>query len=382
MLNIKNDCPLVKWRQKRNLSQILEQDKRAENRDRTLKKEYNVVMKVFVAMSGGVDSSVAAALLQKQGYDVYGIFMKEWQAPGVECTTNEDRQMAARVAAHLGIPFAIWDFSQEYKKEVVDPMIKEYKNGRTPNPDVMCNSKIKFGLFLEKARGMGTDYIATGHYVRNIKCRVFAAKDGNKDQSYFLWTLTKDQLKYCLFPIGEYQKPQIRKIARKLGLPSWNKKDSQGICFVGKLNFAKFLRAHIPQRKGALITVEGKKIGHHDGTPFLTMGQKHGVDGKKLYVAAKDMALNTITVAEDGDPALYKQELVLTYAHWISGKALTTSLNCLVRIRYRQPLQEAILLDYTLKFSKPQRAITPGQSAVFYTKQGQLLGGGIINAFS
>src|SRR3989344_9098628 len=221
--------------------------------------------KVYVAMSGGVDSSVAAALLKKRGYAVTGVFMKPWQPEGVECLWKQDREDAMRVAAVLGIPLLTWDFSKEYKKEVADYMIREYRAGRTPNPDVMCNKHIKFGLFLKKALEEGADYIATGNYVKKQKAkskkqnhnskskiiyRLFQAKDKNKDQSYFLWTLSQEQLKYCLFPIGDYTKPEVRKLAKKFGLPNYDKKDSQGVCFIGPLDMKDFLKRYIKPKTG------------------------------------------------------------------------------------------------------------------------------------
>src|SRR3989338_7212626 len=254
---------------------------------------------VFVAMSGGVDSSVAAALLKKQGYDVTGVFMRPWQPEiskyrNIEissgCLWQKDREDAMRVAAKIGIPLLTWDFSKEYKKEVADYMIREYRAGRTPNPDVMCNKEIKFGLFLEKALKEGADYIATGHYVR-VKTRrgpaapypqgapksaprgspsrvtpfcLYMAKDKNKDQSYFLWTLTQKQLKYCLFPIGDYIKPEVRKMAKKFGLPNYAKKDSQGVCFIGPLDMKEFLKKYIKSKSGKIIDQDSKMVGQHD----------------------------------------------------------------------------------------------------------------------
>src|SRR3989338_3112638 len=201
---------------------------------------------VYVAMSGGVDSSVAAALLKKRGFDVVGVFMKPWQPKiGSFCMWKEDREDAMRAASVLGIPFETWDFSEQYKKSVTDYMVREYKAGRTPNPDVMCNKKIKFGLFFDRAMKEGADYIATGHYVKIKRGRLFTAKDKNKDQSYFLWTLKQEQIEKCLFPIGDYIKPEVRKLAKKFGLPTYDKKDSQGVCFIGPLDMKNFLQVQI-----------------------------------------------------------------------------------------------------------------------------------------
>ena len=377
---------------------------------------------------------MAAALLKQQGYDVHGVFMKEWNPPGIECASGDDRAMAARVAARLKIPFAVWDFRREYKKSVADYMLREYKAGRTPNPDVICNRDIKFGIFLKEALKQGADFIATGHYVKlvtgnqkgvntkkenqlpitNYQLRI--ARDPNKDQSYFLWTLTQKELQYCLFPIGDYEKPQVRELAKKFGLPSWNKKDSQGICFVGKLNFGKFLRKYLPRKKGKIITTEGKEIGTHDGVWFYTIGQRHGVIGqmansrwqtagdmKPVYVAEKDVATNTIVVGGENDPKLYRSEAVVINLNWISGKSPKLPLTCKARIRYRQPLQEARILkqetrnlklgskgrtripnpklqapSFKIRFAVFQRAVTPGQSIVFYKGQ-EMLGGGVID---
>lgn len=367
---------------------------------------WNKNKKVFVAMSGGVDSSVAAALLTQQGYDVYGVFMKEWNPPGIECTSGDDRQMAARVAAHLNIPFAVWDFRAEYKKSVADYLLREYKAGRTPNPDVACNRDIKFGVFLRRARAEGADYIATGHYVikheagnmkhkkldKNVSSfKIHVSRDINKDQSYFLWTLTQRELKYCLFPIGDYEKPMVRKMAREFGLPSWDKKDSQGVCFVGKLDFGAFLRKYLPHKKGKIVTTSGKVVGTHDGVWFYTLGQRSGIGvggGTPYFVAAKDMKKNILIVGEGGtDKRLFSKELTASRLNWISLQAPKLPFRCKARIRYRQPLESATVSQGKKKetvrvvFARPQRAVTPGQSAVFYKGQ-EMLGGGVIEESS
>ena len=365
--------------------------------------------KVFVAMSGGVDSSVVAFLLTKEGYDVYGVFMKEWTPPDIACTSGDDRIMAARVAAHLGIPFAVWDFSEAYEKKVADYMLREYKKGGTPNPDVMCNKEIKFRLFLERARKEGADYIATGHYThirreipisksqfQNKSARMYTAKDDNKDQTYFLWTLTQNELAHVLFPIGDYKKDYVRRMAKRAGLPSWDKKDSQGVCFVGKFDFAEFLRMHIPDKPGNVLDAAGKVIGTHDGATYFTIGQRHGFvvrnkesgiknnDARPLYVASKNIKTNTITVVEESNSLLTKKELTATDINWISGEGPTLPFSCHARIRYRQPLQEVGIINkenkkIIVQFKKPQTAISPGQSIVFYAKDGEMLGGGIID---
>ncbi len=342
--------------------------------------------KVFVAMSGGVDSSVAAALLKDRGYDVYGIFMQGWQNPHFECTWNEDRQDALRVAAMLNIPFCVLDFSREYYEKVVSYLIDEYKSGRTPNPDVMCNKEIKFGLFYQWAMENGADYIATGHYAKREKDTLAIAKDLNKDQSYFLWTLTPEILSHTLFPIGEYTKPEVRALARTYGLPTAEKKDSQGICFVGEGNIADFLREHIEAEPGPIKTLAGRVVGAHDGIEFYTIGQRHGIGlrggaGELFYVAEKDPQTATIVVAADHeDSALYKKEVLFNNVNWlVQHSVLNKPVECEARIRYRQPLQKCILDVGRLAavFKDFQRAVTPGQSIVFY-KNGVVLGGGVI----
>jgi tRNA-uridine 2-sulfurtransferase len=354
---------------------------------------------VFVGMSGGVDSSVTAHLLKEQGYDVVGVFMKCYNIDGCAEADAED---ARRVAEHIGIPFYVWDFEEAYKRRVVQYMIEGYRAGITPNPDVMCNREIKFGLFLEKALVSGADYVATGHYVK-IKERdgvfaLFAADDVNKDQSYFLWTLTQKQLKHCLFPIGEYEKPAVREIARRAGLPTAEKKDSQGICFLGKFSLDDFLKQYIPAHRGALMTTAGEKIGEHSGAEFYTIGQRHidadfafpktgGANERKpLYVASKDASTNTVTLAEGSeDSALYRSEIELAQVNIIGGITLENaiSMDVRARVRYRQPLSEATIQkmengNYMLAFSTPQKFVAQGQSAVFYTAEGEMLGGGVI----
>ncbi len=348
-------------------------------------------------MSGGVDSSVAAALLRKQRFNVVGVYMKGWSLTGC---AEEDARDARRVAGALEIPFYVFDFENEFKKEVVDYMVSGYAKGETPNPDVMCNREIKFGLFLKHALALGADYIATGHYVRRVNDKLMQAKDDNKDQSYFLWTLTQEQLKHCLFPIGDYIKPQVRALAKKWNLPTAEKPDSQGVCFVGEIDVAGFLKEKLGKNPGPIKTLDSKIIGSHDGAIFYTIGQRRGIgikgslpgeQGKIYYVAAKDLKTNTIFVAEGKDENLFANELFVKNINWISGKQPELPLECFARIRYRQPLQKATLFEipnsknlksisYKLKaeFDAPQRAITPGQSAVFYGKTGEMICGGII----
>ncbi len=345
--------------------------------------------KIFVAMSGGVDSSVAAALLAKQGFDVVGCHMKCYNVDGC---AEQDAEDARRVAEQLGIPFYTFDLEQQYKERVVDYMVTGYRSGATPNPDVMCNKEIKFGLFLKRALELGADYVATGHYV-TIKKKVgayalYTAEDSNKDQSYFLWTLTQKELAHCIFPLGSLTKPEVRRIAAKHNLITAAKKDSQGICFLGKVPAAEFLKNYITARAGAIVTTDGSRIGTHEGAEFYTIGQRHGlkIGGNKepLYVTEKNVQDNTITVAEgEKNPALYRTEAALENMNIISKIPTGKPIAVRARIRYRQPLFKATLCTSknktaTLIFDKPQKAVATGQSAVFYTEKGEMLGGGII----
>ena len=372
--------------------------------------------KVYIGLSGGVDSSVSAALLKKHGYDVTGVFIKVWTPDFIECTWKEERLDAMRVCAKLGIPFITLDLSKEYKKEVVDYMISEYKAGRTPNPDVMCNRHVKFGGFYTWAIANGADYVATGHYARTAQVqspkskvhkvgrgqieaelyrpdrpyRLLTGLDSEKDQSYFLWTLTQEQLAHTLFPVGNLEKPKVRMLAKKFGLPTADKKDSQGLCFLGKINIKQFLRHYIKPKLGAVLNEEGKVIGEHDGATFFTLGERHGFkinkktsDDKAYYVIGKDISRNSLVVSNDPRAGSTKQSrniFELRDVNWICG-APKNGQPLFARIRYRQLLQKAkfqiLHSKFSIQFVEPQTGGDSGQSVVIY--QGKVcLGGGVI----
>ncbi len=349
--------------------------------------------KVFVGMSGGVDSSVSAALLQKEGYDVTGVFIKVWQPDFTPCPWRKERLDAMRVAAHLHIPFLTFDFEKEYKQDVVDYMIEEYQKGRTPNPDVMCNKSIKFGAFLRKAREMGADFVATGHYARKVgenPAQLLAGKDENKDQSYFLWTLTQKQLAHVLFPVGAYQKDEVRKRAHSFGLATADKKDSQGICFMGTLDIKEFLKHYVTSSLGSVLDTQGNKIGTHDGAFFFTIGERHGFtiirqtnNETPHYVISKDMDNNTITVAQKKMTIQDETSsaIPLQDTNWIRGTPPEKSKIYHARSRYRQALFPCtITCSETDCLVAPQAMHdrpAPGQSLVVYD-QDECLGGGII----
>lgn len=343
--------------------------------------------KVFVGLSGGVDSSVTAALLLEQGYDVTGVYMKNWSQdlPGMPCPWKEDYQDAKRVAVQLGIPFKMYDFQKEYRHKVVDYMVAEYQAGRTPNPDVMCNQEVKFKLFLDACLEDGADFIATGHYARVQDGQLLRAKDDNKDQTYFLYRVTEDALKHALFPLGGYTKPEVRELAAKFGLITAKKKESMGICFVGKVGIKDFLLYELgPQQPGDIIDENGKAIGRHEGAIFYTIGQRHGLDiggGLPYYVIAKDMAKNQVIVTTRlDDENLWTKQLHLSQLHWINHQP-ADGTKVQVRTRHRAPLVEATVVlkngEVVLELKDEIRAATPGQSAVIYSDQ-LVLGGGIL----
>lgn len=351
-------------------------------------------------MSGGVDSSVAAALLQKQGYFVSGAYMKNfspesWQ--GIldpDCPWEQDVADAKAVCDKLDIKFRSLNFEREYNNEVIEYFFREYRAGRTPNPDIMCNKKIKFKLFLEKALDLGYDYIATGHYAR-IKTsldpesgirnyELLKGKDENKDQTYFLYTLNQKQLSKTLFPLGELTKPEVRQLARELGLLNAEKKDSQGICFVGEVNVIEFLKQRIPVKVGEIVTTDGEVVGSHENAAYYTYGQRHGfgIGGVgPFYMVGKDMKKNKVIVTgKHDDKLLYAKEIELKNIHWI-GEKPKFPLKTKAQIRYRYLEQPGTLRKkgsrYKVVFEKKQRTPTTGQSVVFY-KGDQILGGGVI----
>jgi tRNA-specific 2-thiouridylase len=342
-----------------------------------------------------VDSSVTAALLTQQGYTVSGVYMKNWSQdlPGMICPWEEDYRDAKRVAVHLGIPFKVYDFEKEYRRKIVNYMVREYQAGRTPNPDVMCNQEVKFKLFLETALSDGADLIATGHYARILRSttgqavsRLAKAVDDNKDQSYFLYRVTGTALNRTLMPIGEYKKPKVRELARQLGLSTADKKDSQGICFIGEVGIKDFLVHELgEQTSGAIIDKFGKTVGQHDGAIFYTIGQRHGLNvggGLPYYVTGKNMARNEVYVTTDlQDSNLWKKELKLADLHWIVDKPQKDK-TYQVRTRYRAALVpcEIAIEDReaaTIRLHEDIRAVTPGQSAVIYDGE-RCLGGGIV----
>ena len=384
--------------------------------------------RVFVGMSGGVDSSVAAALLVEQGHDVTGVYMKNWSEdlPGMHCPWAEDVADAKRVAVGLGIDFQVFDFQKEYKQKVVDYMIREYQAGRTPNPDVMCNQEVKFRLFLEAALAAGAEYIATGHYARTFAAagpvarsapenfsgklktfsgaappratrradsclsegRLFRAHDDNKDQTYFLYRVTSEALAKTMFPLGDFTKAEVRQMAKERGLWTASKKESMGICFVGQVGIREFLPEYVETSPGDIIDQPtGAIVGRHDGAIFYTLGQRHGLNiggGLPYYVVGKDMAKNEVYVSRSIDDGnLWQKELTLADIHWINQSPKGDA--CQVRVRHRAPLINAEITrvnddageKVTVQLSEPQRAVAPGQSAVIYDGE-ECLGGGII----
>ncbi|USK58904.1 tRNA 2-thiouridine(34) synthase MnmA [Peribacillus asahii] len=350
--------------------------------------------RVVVGMSGGVDSSVAALLLKQQGYDVVGIFMKNWDDTdenGV-CTATEDYNDVIAVCNQIGIPYYAVNFEKQYWEKVFTYFLEEYKAGRTPNPDVMCNKEIKFKAFLEHAVSLGADYLATGHYAqvafRDGDYKMLRGIDDNKDQTYFLNQLTQEQLEKVMFPLGHIEKKEVREIAKKAGLATAAKKDSTGICFIGERNFKEFLSQYLPAQPGEMMTMDGTVMGKHDGLMYYTIGQRHGLgiggSGEPWFVAGKDLKRNILYVCQGFDnDLLYSTSLKAVKMSWVANQAPATEFTCTAKFRYRQtdsPVSVKVLEtgDVEVVFAEPVRAITPGQAVVFYDGD-VCLGGGTID---
>jgi tRNA-specific 2-thiouridylase len=365
---------------------------------RQMGKELNKKKKVFVGVSGGVDSSVSAALLQDQGYNVVGVFIRTWTPDFIDCTWRDERRDAMRVCAHLNIPFLECDAEETYKKGVADYMIEEYKKGNTPNPDVMCNREVKFGVFWKFAKDHGADYIATGHYAVFSPCEGGVAEgrggvfkkspDQSKDQSYFLWTLTQEDLSHTLFPIGHLQKTDVRTLAKKYKLPTATKKDSQGVCFLGPLDMKEFLKHYITSEKGDVLDEQGSIIGHHDGAVFFTLGERHGFTITKhstndtpVYVVGKDIKKNTIVVSVKASAQeLFSSGFELNSTNWIS-QVPTQDKKYTAQIRYHGQEYSCVINITGEKTADiifdTDVIVSPGQSIVVYNRD-ICVGGGIV----
>ena len=354
-------------------------------------------MRVVVGMSGGVDSSVAALLMKRAGHEVIGVFMKNWEEKdenGV-CTSERDWADVRSVCEALDIPYYSVNFAKQYYERVFEHFLSEYRKGRTPNPDVLCNREIKFNVFLDFAEQLGAEKLVTGHFA-SIDCvngeyRLLRAADENKDQTYFLYMLGQRALSKALFPVGNLTKAQIRQIAREAGLPVSEKKDSTGVCFIGERNFKQFLSGYLPAQPGDMVTPDGRVVGRHDGLMYYTLGQRRGLgiggggNGQRWFVLGKDLARNRLIVSQGEDDALFSLSATGSELTWLAERppaAEGEPLDCQVRLRHRQPLQDCRLTlsggRAHMAFATPQRAVTPGQSAVFY--QGQVcLGGAIVD---
>ena len=350
-------------------------------------------MRVVVGLSGGVDSSVAALLLKRQGYEVVGLFMKNWEDDDTDeyCSTRQDFIDAAAAADVIGVELEAVNFAAEYKDRVFAEFLREYSAGRTPNPDVLCNAEIKFRAFLDHAMRLGAAKIATGHYARvaerNGRFELLRGLDAAKDQSYFLHRLTQEQLSRALFPVGELKKSEVRRIALEAGLPNHAKKDSTGICFIGERPFREFLNRYLPKESGPMVDDDGRVVGEHIGLAFYTIGQRKGIGlggaGEPWYVAAKDLAANRLVVVQGHDhPLLMKKTLAASDTAWVAGRAPATGTVHTAKTRYRQADAACTLTrvepgELRVDFPRPQWAVTPGQSVVLYDAE-VCLGGGVI----
>ncbi len=336
--------------------------------------------RVLLALSGGVDSSVAAVLLIKQGFEVRAAFMKNWS----NCAFREERREAWRVAARLGLPLITFDFEKEYRARVATYLFEEYARGRTPNPDVLCNDQVKFPLLWREAKKLGCDFIATGHHVRkrqeNNQWQLLVGRDSAKDQSYFLHRLNQTDLDHTLFPIGDYTKLGVRALARKQKLPTAERRSSRGLCFIGPVKMSEFLASRIEMESGPILTRQGQKIGQHQGLAPLTIGQRHGFGGwggQPYFVVGKKLRTNALIVVEENDPALWSSKFKVQNLHWIAGEKPAWPLVSEARVRYRMPRVKARLERNMVRLVRPVRAISPGQFAVFYDGE-VCLGGGVI----